>query len=903
MKEGVKRLFRLGTARPAPDAEVDDEVRHHLDRTVDDLVAEGWSRGAAEEEAIRRFGDVERYRTNLVAIDRSHTRKTRRGEMMDALRSHLSFAVRGIRRQPAFTAAVVLTLALGIGVNAAMFGVLDRLLLSPPEHVADADRVVHVFVERVSPFTARAETSPSMSWPDYLDLEGVSGFQAVAGYGEREMTMGRGAEAERVQTQWADASLFPLLGVEPHRGRFYGPDEDRLEGADPVAVLSYGFWQRRFGGDPAAIGRELDIGLLRYTVVGVAPPGFTGPTLDPVDVWLPIRTVAFAEQSGDGWVDARRWYWLRALARLSDGVSTDAASAEATVAHRAGRSEEVALDRYDPEARVVLSSLIVGDSPTAGAEVDVARWLAGVSLLVLLIACANVANLLLLRASRWRRELAVRLALGVSRGRLVAQLLVESLVLAALAGGGALIAAQWGGLLLHRTLVPDLDPGSGFAGARMVVFVVAVSMLAALASGLLPALQASRADLTASLREGGRGASSSRRARSALLVAQVGFSVILLVGAGLFVRSLNAVGQLDLGFDPEGLVLGSIEATGGNFGAVGPEALERAADRLREGGVVHGAAVSSVTPFRGLWGRSFQVPGRDSLELERGPYLYTVSEHYFDVMGMRIVRGRGFTAADRSSAAAPVAVLTEDLARTAFGQEDPLGRCVMPRPAGGEEAMCATVVGIVADHSYQQLVEDEAPLYYLPIGNAAAEGFPPLTLVVRAHPGGVTAALRTVREELLAYGADVRFARTERMTDILGGRSRSWRTGATLFTLFGLLALVVAALGLYSLMAFDVAERRRELGIRAALGAARNELVSMVVGRGVGLTVLGVSAGLVAALGLAGFVRDLLFRVSPRDPVVLVAVAVLLLVVAAAASLLPGLRATRVPPTEALRAE
>ncbi len=900
----MRRLFRLGTSRPSPDAEIDDELADHFARTVEALEADGWTRGEAEVEARRRFGDLDGYRARLAAIDRAHVRKTRRGEMFDALRSHLAFAFRGIRRQPTFTAAVVLTLALGIGVNAAMFGVIDRLLLRPPEHVVDAGRVVQIHVERVSPFTARAETSPSMTWPDYEDFRQVAGFQAVAAYGSREMTLGQGADAERVQTQWADASLFPLLGVEPHRGRFYGPDEDRIGGAEPVAVLGYGFWQRRFGGDPSAIGRELQIGQQRYSVIGVAPQGFTGPTLDPVDVWLPIRTAAFVEQFGDGWVDARRWYWFQAIARLADGVGFDAASAEATGAHRAGRSEEVALDRYDPEARVVLASLIAGESPTAGAELDVARWLAGVSLFVLLIACANVANLLLLRAARWRRELSVRLALGISRGRLVAQLLVESFVLASLAGAGALVAAQWGGLLLHRTLVPDLDPGSGFAGPRMLVFVITVSALAALASGLLPALQASKSDLAAGLREGGRGASSARRARSALFVAQVTFSVLLLVGAGLFVRSLNEVGRLDLGFEPEGIVLGSVEATGGNFGGVAPEALERAADRLREGGLVQGAAVSSVTPFRGLWGRSFQVPGRDSLQLERGPYLYTVTEHYFDVMGMRIARGRGFTAADRSSAAAPVAILTEDLARTAFGEQDPLGRCIELEPSGDEEEpLCATVVGLVADHSFQQLVEDEAPLYYLPIGNVAAAAFPPLTLIARAHPGEVAETLRRVREELLAYGAEVRFARAERMEDILGGRSRSWRTGATLFTLFGVLALVVAALGLYSLMAFDVADRRRELGIRSALGAARNELVGMVVGRGVALTLVGIGAGLAAAVALAGFVRDLLFRVSPRDPVVLAGVAALLLVVAASASLLPGLRATRVPPTEALRAD
>lgn len=899
----MRRLFRLGRWRPDPAADVEDEVAHHLERTVDELVGEGWSRGAAEQEAHRRFGDIARYRTSLVAIDRSHVRKTRRGDMFDALRSHLSFAFRGILRQPAFTTAVVLTLALGIGVNAAMFGVLDRLLLSPPEHVVDADRVVRIAIARVSPFTARAETSLSLTWPDVGDFREVGAFESVAAFGNRTMTLGSRAEAERVRTQWADATLFPLLGVTPALGRFYGPDEDRLEGAAPVAVLGYGFWERRFGADETVVGQELEIGRQRYTVVGVAPRGFTGPTVDPVDVWLPIRTVAYVEQSGDGWVDARRWYWTQAVARLANGVPPEAAIAEATAAHRAGRSEEVQLERYDPDASVVLASLVAGEAPTAGAEVDVARWLAGVSLLVLLIACANVANLLLLRAARWRRELAVRVALGVSHARLMAQLLVESLVLATLAGAAAFLTAQWAGTLLHRTIVPDLAPSSALAGPRMVAFVVGVSVLAALGSGLLPAFQATRTNVSSSLREGGRGASSARRARSALLVVQVGFSVVLLVGAGLFVRSLAEVGRLDLGFEPDGLVVGSIEAADGAFGTSVAQALEVAAERLRDQQRVEGAATVSLTPFRGLWGRSFQVPGRDSLALERGPYVYAVSEDYFGVMGMRIARGRGFNAADRAAGAAPVTILTEDLARTAFGAEDPIGQCILLEADEGEDPLCATVVGVLADHSYQQLVEEEVPLHYVPLDNPAATGFTAFTLVARARGGDVAGALGVVRDALLGSGAEVRFAQAVPMSDLVGARARSWRVGATLFTLFGALALVVAALGLYSLMAFDVTERRRELGIRAALGAEPGELVGMVVRRGVLLALMGVIVGSATAALLGGFVQELLFRVSPRDPVVLASVAALLLGVAAIASLVPGARATRVSPTEALTAE
>ncbi len=685
-------------------------------------------------------------------------------------------------------------------------------------------------------------------------------------------------------SRWPARALFGLLGVRPELGRFYDAEEDRIPGTQ-VAVLSHAFWTRHFGRDAGILGRELRIGPGTYTVVGVAPPGFTGATIDPVDVWLPLVTTRAASSRSDAWRTSRSSYWFEVVARLRDGREPKAVEAEATAAHRAGREDQIAAGRYDPDARVVLGSVVPGRSPNAGSAVAVSRLLAGVALLVMLIACANVANLLFLRGVRRRREMAIRVVLGIPRRRLFLHLLLESLTLAAVAGVASILAARWGGALVYRTLLPELDPGPSLGYPHLLGFAGLAACISALLAGLAPAALASRPDLHRDL--GGSGhARSSSRMRSSLLVLQVAISVVLLAGAGLFLRSLDRVHDLDLGFVPDGVVVGNVETARGYVGDVPARAVTDAMERLRTEPGIEAVAVSSLTPFEGLyWGLALQQADGESISLPSRPISYVISPDYFRVMGMRLVRGRGFTPADAVPGAPPVLVLSEGLARRAFGLADPLGKCLLVEQRGSGRPPCSRVVGILADHRAADLVEDASLIFYLPVGHPAAQD---VSSVVVRGSGGTPATLAAVRTALLDAGSDVRYASVRPLVDQVGALGRSWRLGATLFALFGGLALSVAALGLHAIVSFEMAQRRREMGIRSALGAERGRLVAMVFRFAVLRASGGAVLGLTVVIALAGAARDLLFRTSPEDPIVLAASCLTLVAVAAAAAVIPS---------------
>ncbi|MGD8700749.1 MAG: ABC transporter permease, partial [Gemmatimonadales bacterium] len=473
-------------------------------------------------------------------------------------RDNLGYAVRGLIRSPGFTAAVVVTLALGIGVNATMFGIIDRLLLSAPAAVKQPDRVRRLYTRQHDRRTGQLRHQRATPYLDFQDWQAASSFASVAAYWSHEMTLGRGVEATRLSVALASASFFNTIGLEPTLGRFFDPSEDR-EGAAGVAVLSYGLWQSRFGGDPAVLGRTLDIGRGSYTVIGVAPRGFTGLDLDHVDVWAPLHTYSI-QRGTDRWKRSRGYYWIKVIARLGDGVAIEAAEAEATQLHRNGRRELIDRGYYDEGATVVLAPLVEAHGPIASRESKVSVLLAGVSIIVLLIACANVANLLLARGLRRRKEVAVRLALGISRRRLMGQLLTESLVLAVLGGIAAVLAAAWGADFVRRILLPDVVWTESPVGARVLTFTAMVALATGFISGIVPALQASRPDLTLDLKDSARAGTVRRsRTRVALLVVQGALSVVLLVGAGLFVRSLQRVEGLDLGLEPQAVVYVQLE--------------------------------------------------------------------------------------------------------------------------------------------------------------------------------------------------------------------------------------------------------------------------------------------------------------------------------------------------------
>ncbi len=502
--------FNRGRAPRDPSEAAKWEVEHHLAELADRLVEEGMTPDEARREAERRFGDPTGYRTRLERDERRRRTAMRGTELWGLVTASVGSVARTLRRSPGFAVGVILTLALGIGANATMFGVLDRLLFSPPAHIVDADAVRRVMVERS--FMGRPTRSETMAYPDYLDLKQASAFQEVAAWsGPGRYTLGSGPDATRVRATLATWDFFPLLGVHPVLGRLYGEQDDRVE-AESTVVLGHEFWERAYGADRGVLGRTLVVSGHPFTIVGVVPAGFTGVDLEPVDLWLPLVNAGVV-LNGSQWRDSRGWYWMSAVARLAPGVDPGRAAAEATALHLNGRREIIEKGHYEADARIALDPLIAARGPEASGEAKVARWLGGVSLLVLLIACANVANLFLARGTRRRREVAVRLALGVGRGRLVGVMVVESVVLAALGGAVAMLLSYWGGGALRSALLPGVFFPGGAVGGRVVAFTLATAVLAGLLAGVGPALQATRADLSGDLAMGA-GGSSDRRSRT-----------------------------------------------------------------------------------------------------------------------------------------------------------------------------------------------------------------------------------------------------------------------------------------------------------------------------------------------------------------------------------------------------
>jgi predicted permease len=810
-----------------------------------------------------------------------------------------------MRKNPGFTAAVVLTLALGTGANATMFGVVDRLLLQPPAHLRSPDEVHRVYL------TAKGDNfgvsiGTNQSYRRYQDLiaHARSASQIAAHY-ETELVFGTGEAAHEERTGLVSASFWPLFGVKPALGRFFTAAEDQLPQGTPVAVLGYGYWQSHFGGAREVIGKPIRIGRSDYTIIGVTPPGFSGVSLRSIAAFIPITAGGadvFAEMGVDQWRESYRVGWLQTLARRKPNVSIEAASADFTNAYRLSLETQRPLEPPGrvpgPDslrARAELASIIQDRGPRRSQEATVAVWLVGVSALVLLMACANVANLLVARSIRRRREIAVRLAVGVSRGRLLTQLLSESTVLAIGGGAVGVLVAQWGGGLLRGFLLPDVEWTAAALDPRVVVVTVVIALVAGLITGLAPMRQLARADVVSDLRAGGRGVSlRGSRMRRGLLVLQAAISVVLLVGAGLFVRSFRNVRSLDLGFQPEHVIVAELSARGTPIDSARRiHLMERLRERaLTVPGVQHAAHTLTI-PFSLEWNQYVFVPGVDSAALRDLFYVNPVGPGYFETMGTPLIRGRQITDADRAGGQ-PVAVLSQAAVRRIWPSQDPLGKCVKLQADGP----CYAVVGVSGDI---RASFDEGPGRHVYVATAQVPA-PDSRLFIRTR-GEAATQTEAVRRALQDVVPGFAYVSTRTLDGIVAPQMRSWRLGATMFTIFGLLALVVAAIGLYSVVAYDVSQRTRELGVRVALGASAGTVLRLVVGEGVRVVIVGLALGAAAALSLAGRVSPLLYEVSAKDPVTYAGVVGVLLVVAVVASLAPALRAARVDPNIALRAD
>jgi predicted permease len=835
---------------------------------------------------------------------------------VDTLIQDIRYALRGLARSPGFTAAVVATLALGIGANTTMFGVLDTLLLKPPAGVKDASRVARLYFRIGGPF-GPPEGVASTAFPAYEALKTVRAFSAVAGFTDGQVSVGSGAEARPAHIRAVTSSYFPLLGAQAALGRFFDSTEDQL-GAGPVAVLSHTYWMRQMGGDPGVLHQTLAIGPSSYAIIGVAPSGFAGAELDEPDIWLPIRQAAPVLSGGAEALSSWGWLWVQTLARLAPGATPTSAAAEATVVEQRAAAASSARP-FDPRMgrgpgvdAVLLGPIQAARGPRMSGEAKVGLLIGAVALMVLLVACANVGNLLLARGLRRLTELAVRAGLGAGRGALVRQLLVESLVLAFAGGVAALVVALWGGAAVRAYLLRGAATGASVLDARVLAFTALVALATGLLAGLAPAWQASRADLSAALRSSRHDAGSTRgRLRSVLLATQVALTLVLLVGAGLFVRSLRHAQTLDYGLDVDHLLLADVQQRGSNVsisrssfaespeGPVDPQSARylRMRERIQANPAVAGADAMVGTPYQSVLMLSIRVSGRDTLPRVAGggPFLMVVTPTYFATVGTRILRGRGFTDGDVKGSL-PVAVVDQSFARFAWPDRGAIGQCIFLG-----DSTCIQVVGVAADIRGRSVTQTRSLNYYLAYQQHLTS-MPLDGLVIRAR-GAAGLAEGQVQHALQLGESDLPYVRVQSLAERIAPQWRSWKLGATMLTLFGLLALVIASLGLYGVTAYGVTQRTQEIGVRIALGATRRDVIRLTVAQALRATAIGAAVGLLIALGLGRAVSSLLFGVKPLDPFSILGGVAVLLAVATVASYVPARRAARIDPIEALRYE
>ena len=904
VRPGVRRLFDLMLRRrDVRHRDVNAEVALHIDLRVQQLVRQGLTREVALEEAQRRFGSV-RALESLEQTAHWRDRRMTFRDWLDTVSQDIRYALRGLRREPAFTGFAIVTLALGIGANAAMFGVVDRLLLRGPDHVSEPDRLVRFTVTVTRPSQGEF-TFANMGYVVYDNFRksGSPSFDGYAVYtSDGTFTLGRGRESRQIRGGAASADFFPLLGVRPARGRFFLPDEDDTSNPAHVVVLGDALWRSQFAADSAILGKTVDINGEPLTVIGIAPRGFTGVQLSRVDAWIPMSLGSRGVT--DNWPRAWNAQWLYVIGRMKPGISLDAATAEATRIHRLAYDGPPT--RLIAKARISATPIGFTTEGAESTEVSVARWLVGVTLVVLFIACSNVANLLLARAIRRRGEVGVRMALGAGRRRLARLFVTESLVIATLGGAAALVVAAGISTLVRKALLTNVEWTSSPVSGRVLLVAFTVTLVVGLLVGLAPAAHAARVSVYSAIQRG-RAQNRRWRAGSWPTVLQSALTACLLIGAGLFVRSLHQARTTPLGFESDRILVADIAFAGLSDAtyeqyianrARKNEAWRQALARIQTQPDVEKAALAVGSPFGNGFAIDLFVPGFDSIPKLSGggPYVSAVTADYFATVGTRLLRGRSFLSTE-GAGTERVTIVNETMARTLWPQQDALTRCMH---IGADTMPCARVVGIVEDARRYNLREEPAMQYYIPLGQEV--GFGGSVLMIR--PGMpprefAPIASRTIYE----VGAIVDRVTTWPIREKIDPLLRPWKLGATIFAMGGLLALVVAALGLYSVMSYSVAQRTHEMGVRIALGARSQSIISMIVRQGVVLAAIGVSVGIVLALLAGGRLQGLLFDTSPRDVTIIGGAALVLMTAAAAASFWPALRAGRVDPIRALKSE
>jgi macrolide transport system ATP-binding/permease protein len=900
-KDEIKeRLARL-RLEPAREAEIVEELSQHLEDRYAELLGSGATPEEASRAALAELSSGEILQQELGRVERPAPQEpivlgaNRRTNMLADLWQDLRYGARMLMKSPGFTLVIVLTLALGIGANTTMFSLLDAVLFRPLPGIAEAERVV-----QIGRAISRGGLG-SISCPDYRDYRDQnSTFAGVAAESAEQFHLGSDKIAIRVKGAMVSGNYFDVLGVRAAQGRLLQPYEAEIEGANPVAVISERVWRKEFGAEPV-IGKTISLNSYRYTVIGVAAE-FNGTVRlkERTDVWIPMtmwrQGNPLMAQSGVDWLNSRGSnLWL--FGRLKPGVTIERAQADlSTIAKRLGRTY--------PETNAKQGVRVVaefGMSPRERMEIGLLIGvLFGVVVIVLLIACANVAGLTLARACARRKEMGIRLALGAGRFRLARQLLTESAALALLGGALSIAVALW---LIYwiRAALPDeiRDAGAqiGFTPDwRVLGLTVGLSGVTGLLFGLAPALQFSKPDLIPALTDSG-GSFSYRgggRLRGVLVVVQIALSLVLLISAGLCVRTLQNATAIDVGFATENVLTAKFDLERQNYSeAQGREFYRRLLERLAVLPGAQAASLSLNTPLsrRGS-GVFIAVDNRPPVDVVYN----VVTPGHLDTMGIPLLLGRQFT--ERDDAGSPrVAVINETFARQVWPNENPVGKFFKLRPRADNQSV--EVIGVGRDARGQSLIDDPPRVAYFPLAQRYS-GEMTLHLRSATKPELLTAALR---QEIRALDPTLPVYNVKTLEQYQRDYLFTQRFQAALIGGFGLLALALASLGLYGALSYGVAQRTQEIGVRMALGARTGDVLRLVVGKGIRLIAAGVALGLAGALAAARVLKSLLFGVSATDPLTYAAVAALLTCVALLACYIPARRATKVDPLIALRFE
>jgi putative ABC transport system permease protein len=883
----LRSLFR----RSQVEQELDEELRYHVDRQIEELIAKGMTPEEARYAALRAMGGVERRKEEC--------RDTRRVRWIEELLQDLRYGLRTLRKSPSFTIVAIITLALGIGANTAIFSVVNAVLLRPLPYV-EPERLV-----AIGKTDARMPESDACSYPDFFDWrERNQSLDSMASYHSVTFTMTGNGAPTHLSGQVVSAELFDVLKARPYLGRVFTRADEKVGGDAAVraAVISYGLWQKRFGADPNVVGRAVTLDRKLFQVVGVMKPGFQFPIrADPVEIWASLAVDSEPSNGERPITEQRGSLWAHAIGRLKPGVTFPQAQAEM-------KRLAANLEKEYPDTNTNLGVIF---SPLHGYLVSDYRQSLLVAFaavgLVLLIACANVANLTLARATTRYKEIAVRTALGAGRWRVIRQLLTESLLLSL---GSALLGwllAWWGMKALMRFVPEDMPRLSEIALDQWALgFTFTVSLLTGVVCGIAPALQASKVNLIELMKDGARGSSSygMARLRGALIVAEMAVALMLLVGAGLLAQTFVRLQRVDLGFDVHNVLTATVELPEAQYAR--PEQKITFYQRLQERvralpGVTQASAILPLPISGGDAYFDFQIDGRAA---PVGEKLYAdvrlVNLDYFSTMRIPLLAGRDFTAQDRLNSP-PVAIINHSFAKTYFLNEDPIGKRLELAFGDEKEARKFQIVGIVRNVKHRtELGNEYSPELYMPYAQAPYLGS--MSLVARTQ-GEPSSLAKAIQNEVSALDREIALSDVKTMEQYLGAAVAQPRFSALLFSLFALLALSLAAVGLYGVMAYTVSQRTREVGIRMALGAQTAGVLRLMIAQGMKLMLLGVSVGLAGAFALTRLMKTLLFGVSETDPLTFAVVALLLLLIALVACYLPARRAARIDPLVALRHE